>query len=81
MFHQDSATQLKKLRIEKIIMSNFFVLNSLDKSHLTLIPFYTQYVCDKSENARGCVKWRWKALDWCYWIALPASHTPCILAI
>ena len=30
-------------------------------------------VCDKSENARVCAKWQWNALDWCYWIALPAS--------
>ena len=20
-----------------------------------------------------CAKWQWNALDWCYWIALPAS--------
>ena len=42
----------------------FFVLNSLDKSHLDSVC--TQYVCDKSENARVCVKWQRNALDWCY---------------
>ena len=26
-----------------------------------------------SENARVCAKWQWNALDWCYWIALPAK--------
>ena len=76
--------------------SNFFALNSLDKSHLYSVC--TQYVCDKSENARVCAKWQWNALDWCYWIALPASPVmqssntvscvslsfrthPCVLAI
>ena len=51
--------------------SNFFVLNSLAKSHLNSVC--TEYICDKSENARVCAKWQWNALDWCYWIALPAS--------
>ena len=27
----------------------------------------------KAENAWVCAKWQWNALDWCYWIALPAS--------
>ena len=45
--------------------------NSFDKRHLNSV--WTQYVCDKSENARVCAKWQWNALDWCYWIALPAS--------
>ena len=51
--------------------SNIFVLNSLAKSHLDSVC--TKYECDKSENARVCAKWQWNALDWCYWIALPAS--------
>ena len=51
--------------------SNYFVLNSLDKSHLNSVCI--DYVCDKSENTRVCAKWQWNALDWCYWIALPAS--------
>ena len=72
MFHQDSAMQWNKLRIwKKVTTSKFFVLNSLHKSHLNSVR--TQYVCDKSENARVCAKWQWNALDWCYWIALPAS--------
>ena len=54
-----------------VTMSNFFVLNSLAKSHLNSVC--TEYVYDKSENARVCAKWQWNALDWCYWIALPAS--------
>ena len=54
-----------------VTTSNYFVLNSLDKSHLNSVC--THYVCDKSENARVCAKWQWNALDWCYWIALPAS--------
>ena len=66
MFHQDSATQWNKLRIWKI--SNFGMSNSLGKRHLNSV--WTQYVCDKSENARACAKWQWNALDWCYWIAL-----------
>ena len=55
----------------KNILRVIFVLYSLDKSHLNSVC--TQYVCDKSENARVCAKWQWNALDWCYWIALPAS--------
>ena len=47
------------------------MLNSLAKSHLNSVC--TEYVCDKSENARVCAKCQWNALDWCYWIALPAS--------
>ena len=54
-----------------VTTSNYFVLNSLDKGHLNSVC--THYVCDKSENARVCAKWQWNALDWCYWIALPAS--------
>ena len=54
-----------------VTTSNYFVLNSLDKGHLNSVC--TNYVCDKSENARVCAKWQWNALDWCYWIALPAS--------
>ena len=30
-------------------------------------------MCNKSENAWVCAKWQWNALDWCYWIVLPAS--------
>ena len=73
-----------------VTMNNFFMLNSLDKSHLNSVC--TQYVCDKSENARVCAKWQWNALDWCYWIAVQSSNTvacvslsfrthPCVLAI
>ena len=79
-----------------VATSNFFVLNSLTKSHLNSVC--TEYVCDKSESARVCAKWQWNALDWCYWIALPASPVvqssntvscvslsfrthPCVLAI
>ena len=54
-----------------VTTSNYFVFNSLDKGHLNSVC--THYVCDKSENARVCAKWQWNALDWCYWIALPAS--------
>ena len=54
-----------------VTTSNIFVLDSLDKCHLNSVC--TQYVCDKSENARVCAKWLWNALNWCYWIALPAS--------
>ena len=54
-----------------VTTSNYFVLNSLDKGHLNSVC--THYVCDKSENARVCAKWQWNALDWYYWIALPAS--------
>ena len=54
-----------------VTTSNVFVLNSLDKSYLNSV--YTQYVCGKGENARVCAKWQWNVLDWCYWIALPAS--------
>ena len=54
-----------------VTTSNYFVLNSLDKGHLNSVC--THYLCDKSENARVCAKWQWNALDWCYWIALPAS--------
>ena len=46
------------------------MLYTLAKSHLESIC--TEYVCDKSENARVCAKWQWNALDWYYWIALPA---------
>ena len=56
---------------EYVTTSKFFVLNTLDKSHRNSVR--AQYVCDKSENARVCAKWQWNALDWCYWIALPAS--------
>ena len=52
-------------------MSNFFMLNSLAKSHLNSVC--TEDVCDKSENAGVCAKWQWNVLDWCYWIALLAS--------
>ena len=79
-----------------VTTSNFFVLNSLAKSHLNFVC--TEYVCDKSENAWVCAKWQWNPLDWCYWIALPASPVvqssntvscvslsfrthPCVLAI
>ena len=59
-------------KFEKYVTtSNYFVLNSLDKGHLSSVC--THYVCDKSENACVCAKWQWNALDWCYWIALPAS--------
>ena len=68
MFHQDSATQCQELRIWK---SNSFVSNSLGKCHLNSV--WTKYVYDKSENVQVCAKWQWHALDWCYWIALPAS--------
>ena len=44
----------------------FLVLNSLAKSHLNSVC--TEYVFDKSENARVCAKWQWNALDWCYWV-------------
>ena len=54
-----------------VITNNYFVLNWLDKGHLNSVC--THYVCDKSENARVCAKWQWNALDWCYWVALPAS--------
>ena len=54
-----------------VTTSNYFVLNSLDTGHLNSVC--THYVCDKSENARVCAKWQWNALDWCYWIAFPAS--------
>ena len=53
--------------------SNFFVLNSLAKSHLNSVC--TEYVCDKSENTRVCAKWQWNALDWCYWIASPVVQS------
>ena len=56
-----------------VTMSSFFVLNSLDKSHLN--PVCTQYVCDKSENARVCAKWQWNALDWCYSPGVQSSNT------
>ena len=69
MFHQDSTTQWNKLRIWKIC--NFVVSNSIDKSHRNSVC--PQFVCDKSQNARGCAKWQWNTLDWCYWIARPAS--------
>ena len=54
-----------------VTRSKFFVLNTLVKSHRNSVR--AQYVCDKSKNARVCAKWQWNALDWCYWIALPAS--------
>ena len=54
-----------------VTTSKFFVLNTLNKCHCNSVR--AQYVCDKSENARVCQKWQWNALDWCYWIALPAS--------
>ena len=54
-----------------VTTSKFFVLNTLDNSHRNSVR--AQYECDKSENARVCAKWQWNALDWCYWIALPAS--------
>ena len=69
MFLQESATQWNKLRMWKI--SNFFVSNALGKHHLS--SAWTKYAYDKRENARVCAKWQWNALDWCYWIALPAS--------
>ena len=69
MFHQDSPMQWTKLRIWKI--SNCFVSNSLGKRHI--YSGCTKYVCDKSENVQVCAQWQWNALDWCYWIALPAS--------
>ena len=50
---------------------NFVVSNSIEKSHRNSVC--PQYVCDKSQNARVCAKWQWNTLDWCYWIALPAS--------
>ena len=69
MFHQNSLTQWNKLRIWKI--TSFIVSNSLGKRHIYSV--WTKYVCDKSENVQVCAKWQWNALDWCYWIALPAS--------
>ena len=54
-----------------VTTSNYFVLNSLDRGPLNSVC--THYVCDKSENARVCAKWQFNALNWCYWIALPAS--------
>ena len=68
--HQCNGTNCE---FEKYVnMSNFFVLNSLDKSHLNSVC--AQYVCDKSENARVCAKWQWNTLDCCYWIALLALY-------
>ena len=80
MIHQESATNCEFENY--VTTSKFFVLNSLDKSHLNSVR--AQYICDK--------------LDWCYWIALPASAVvqssntvscvslsfrthPCVLAI
>ena len=69
--HQDTAKQWNKLRITKTCdYDKLIVLNSSDKSHLCSIC--TQYVGDKSENALVCAKRQWNAIDWCYWIALPA---------
>ena len=65
--HNGTNCQFEKY----VTTSNYFVLNSLDEGHLNSVC--THYVCDKSENARVCAKWQWNALDWCYWIALPAS--------
>ena len=75
MLHQDSAMQWNKIANlkKKVTTSKFFVLNSLDKSHLNSVR--TQYVCDKSENTRVCAKWQWNARDWCYWIALPGVQS------
>ena len=57
---------------EKYVTTIYFLaLKSLDKSHLNSVC--TWYVYDNSENARVCAKWQWNALNWCYWIALPAS--------
>ena len=67
MFHQDSATKWNQLQIQKKCCCLKFVR----KRHLNSV--WTQYVCDKSAKARMCAKWQWSALDWCYWIALPAS--------
>ena len=52
-------------------VSNFAVSNSLGKRHLNSV--WTRYVCDKCESVPVCAKWQWNALNWCYWIALPAS--------
>ena len=51
--------------------SERLVCIKLNTSHLNSVC--TQYVCDKSKNARVCLKWQWNALDWCYGIAPPAS--------
>ena len=77
MFHQDSRTHWNKLRIWKICY--FVVSNSIDMSHRN--SACRQYVCDKSQNARGCAKWQWNTLDWCYWTArlvrfTVISHNP-----
>ena len=69
MFLQVSSAQWNKLRMWKI--SNFVSPNSLSKCHLNSV--WTKYLCDKSENVRVRTKWQWNALDWCYWIAFPAS--------
>ena len=49
VFHQDSATEWNQLQIKKDVVSN-----SLGKRYLN--SAWTQYVCDKSDKARVCVK-------------------------
>ena len=65
--HNGTNCQFEKY----VTTSNYCVLNSLDKGHLNSVC--THYLCDKSENARVCAESQWNALDWCCWIALPAS--------
>ena len=72
MFHKTQQRNGTNCEFKKyVITSNFFVLNSLDKSRFKSVC--TQYVCDKSENARACAKWQGNALDWCYCMIIFAS--------
>ena len=48
--HNGTNCQFEKY----VTTSNYFVLNSLDEGHLNSVC--THYVCDKSENARVCVR-------------------------
>ena len=91
MFHQDSATQYTKIANLKKVITSYF-LCYIHYTRAISIPFAHNMYVIKNENARGCAKWQWNALDWCYCTygfadavavsCLPLSFRthPCVLA-
>ena len=67
--HQDSSTQWSKLRIWKVCYAKYIKLTRQESSQ-----FHLYIICVWQKRERMvCAKWQGNALDWCYWIALPAS--------
>ena len=83
MFHQDSARRWNKLQIKRKYkqLCRVKIIRQAPSQFL-----WTQYVCDKSENAQMWAKWQWNTLDWCYsntvsCVSLSFRTHPCVLAI